>query len=148
MQKMLSNITKTQQFNRLMKLLIHGVLIVCSLIIIQTILDSAKEGFMMYLPPLGFAFFYITTYIVGPLIVGAVNVIIIHRLNKLKGWQVGFWLNGLFLMLAFSTVNLVLQTVLDLPFAPYVALIDLFLLSLPFGVIARYSNGGWKKPID
>ncbi len=145
---MLSNITKTQQFNRLMKLLIHGVLIVCSLIIIQTILDSAKEGFMMYLPPLGFAFFYITTYIVGPLIVGAVNVIIIHRLNKLKGWQVGFWLNGLFLMLAFSTVNLVLQTVLDLPFAPYVALIDLFLLSLPFGVIARYSNGGWKKPID
>jgi hypothetical protein len=145
---MLTNITKTQQFNRLMKLLIHGALIVCGLIIIQTVLDSAKDSFMMFLPPLGFAFFYITSYILGPLVIGAVNVIIIHRLNKLKGWQVGFWLNGLFLMLAFSTVNLVLQTVLDLPFAPYVALIDLFLLSLPFGIIARYSNGGWKKPID
>ncbi len=145
---MLTNITKTEQFNRLMRLLIHGLLIVCSLIILQTVLDSAKDGFMMFLPPLGFVFFYIATYIVGPLAIGAVNIIIIHRLNKLKGWQVGFWLNGLFLMLLFSTTNLVLQTMLNLPFAPYVALIDLFLLSLPFGIIARYSNGGWKKPID
>jgi hypothetical protein len=142
------NITKTAQFNRLIRLLIHGLLIVCSLIILQTMLDSAKDGFMMFLPPLGFGFFYITTYIFGPIAIGAVNIIIIHRLNKLKGWQVGFWLNGLFLLLAFSTVNLVLQTVLNLPFAPYIALIDLFLLSLPFGIIARYSNGGWKKPID
>ncbi len=145
---MLTKITKTEQFNRLMRLIIHGLLIVCSLIILQTVLDSAKDGFMMFLPPLGFAFFYITTYLVGPLIIGAVNIIIIHRLNKLKGWQVGFWLNGLFLMLVFSTTNLVLQTMLNLPFAPYIALIDLFLLSLPFGIVARYSNGGWKKPID
>ncbi|MGD6933458.1 MAG: hypothetical protein ACQCN5_04545 [Candidatus Bathyarchaeia archaeon] len=145
---MLTKITKTEQFNRLMRLIIHGLLIVCSLIILQTVLDSAKDSFMMFLPPLGFAFFYITTYLIGPLIIGAVNIIIIHRLNKLKGWQVGFWLNGLFLMLVFSTTNLVLQTMLNLPFAPYIALIDLFLLSLPFGIVARYSNGGWKKPID
>lgn len=131
-----------------MRLLIHGLLIVCSLIILQTLLDSAKEGFMMFMPPLGFAFFYITTYILGPIAVGAVNIIIMHRLNKIKGWQVGFWLNGLFLMLTFSTTNMILQTILDLPFAPYIALIDLFLLALPFGIIARYSNGGWKKPID
>jgi hypothetical protein len=145
---MLTNISKTERFNRLIRLLIHGLLIVCSLIIVQTVLDSTKDGFMMFLPPLGFAFFYLTTYIVGPLVVGAVNVIIIHRLCKLKGWQVGFWLNGLFLILAFSTVNLILQTILNLPFAPYIALIDLLLLALPFGIVARYSNGGWKKPID
>lgn len=142
------NISKTEQFNRLMRLLIHGLLIVCSLIILQTVLDSAKDGFMMFLPPLGFVFFYMTTYIFGPLTIGAVNIIVMQRLFKLKGWQVGFWLNGIFLMLLFSTVNMILQTVLDLPFAPYIALIDLFLLSLPFGLIARYSNGGWKKPID
>ncbi len=142
------NITKTQHFNKIVRLLIHGLLIVCSLIVLQMILDSAKDGFMQFLPPLGFAFFYISTYIFGPIAIGAVNVIVIHRLSKLKGWQIGFWLNGLFLMLAFSTTNLLLQTVLSLPFAPYIALIDLLLLALPFGLIARYSNGGWKKPID
>jgi hypothetical protein len=52
------------------------------------------------------------------------------------------------MLLAFSTANLMLQTMLQLPFAPHIALIDIFLLSLPFGVIARFSNGGWKKPID
>jgi hypothetical protein len=142
------NITKTQHFNKIVRLLIHGLLIVCSLIALQMILDSAKDGFMHFLPPLGFAFFYISTYIFGPIAIGAVNVIVLHRLCKLKGWQIGFWLNGLFLMLAFSTVNLILQTALRLPFAPYIALIDLLLLALPFGLIARYSNGGWKKPID
>ncbi len=145
---MLDSISKTEQFNRLMRLLIHGLLIVCSLIILQTILDSAKDSFMMFLPPLGFVFFYMTTYIFGPLAIGAVNIIVIHRLFKLKGWQVGFWLNGIFLMLLFSTINMILQTVLNLPFAPYIAILDMFLLSLPFGLIARYSNGGWKKPID
>jgi hypothetical protein len=34
----------------------------------------------------------------------------------------------------------------QLQFLPYVAVIDL-LLSLPFGAIAKFSNGGWKKPI-
>jgi hypothetical protein len=147
LQKML-NISKTEHFNKFMRLLIHGLLIVCSLIILQMILDSAKDGFMQFLPPLGFAFFYISTYIFGPIAIGAVNVIMLHRLFKLKGWQIGFWLNGLFLMLAFSTINLILETVLSLPYAPYIAIIDLLLLSVPFGAIARYSNGGWKKPID
>lgn len=147
MQKML-NLSKTEPFNKFMRLLIQGLLIVCSLIILQMILDSAKDGFMQFLPPLGFAFFYISTYIFGPIAIGVVNVIVLHRLFKLKGWQIGFWLNGLFLMLVFSTINLVLETVLGLPYAPYIAIIDLLLLSVPFGAIARYSNGGWKKPID
>ena len=141
-------LTKLEKFNRLTRLLIHGLLIVCALVIIQILLNNAKDSFMTYLPPLGFIFFYMTTYIIGPLVLGAVNVIIIHKLYKFKGWQVGFWLNGLFLLLAFSTVNLMLQTMFRLPFAPHIALIDIFVLSLPFGIIARFSNGGWKKPID
>jgi hypothetical protein len=141
-------LTKTEKFNQIMRLLIHGLLIVCVLIILQIALDNAKDGFMMFLPPLGFIFYYITGYVIGPIIIGVVNILIIHQIYKLKGWQVGFWLNGFFLLLTFSTLNLMLQTMLKLPFAPYVALIDIFLLSLPFGLIARFSNGGWKKPID
>ena len=145
---MLTNLTKLEKFNRITRLIIHGLLIVCALIILQIALNNVKDAYMMFLPPLGFIFYYVTTYIIGPIVVGVVNILIIHQIYKLKGWQVGFWLNGLFLLLAFSTVNLMLQTMLQLPFAPHIALIDIFLLSLPFGIIARFSNGGWKKPID
>jgi len=141
-------LSRGEKFNRIMRLLIHGLLIVCVLIILQIALNNAKDAFMMFMPPLGFIFYYIISYVLGPIIIGAVNILIIHQIYKLKGWQVGFWLNGLFLLLAFSTLNLMLQTVLKLPFAPHIALIDIFLLSLPFGIIARFSNGGWKKPID
>jgi hypothetical protein len=68
-------------------------------------------------------------------------------LYKTKGWQVGIWLNGIFLFLTFSTVNLVLQSFLNVTFTS-IAIIDIVLLALPFGCIARFSNGGWKKPID
>lgn len=141
-------LTKTEKFNKITRLLIHGLLVVCVLIILQIALNNAKDAYMMFLPPLGFIFYYMTNYVIVPIIVGVVNILIIHRIYKLKGWQIGFWLNGLFLLLAFSTANLMLQTMLQLPFAPHIALIDIFLLSLPFGVIARFSNGGWKKPID
>lgn len=141
-------LSKLEKFNRITRIIIHGLLIVISLLIIQMLLDNAKNSFMMYLPPLGFAFYMMVSYIIQPLVVGVLNIIIIHQLYKFKGWQVGFWLNGIFLLLAFSTVNLMLQTMLRLPFAPYIALIDIFVLSLPFGIAARFSNGGWKKPID
>jgi hypothetical protein len=36
----------------------------------------------------------------------------------------------------------------NLPFLPQTAVIDLVALSIPFGFLARFSNGGWKKPID
>lgn len=139
---------KLEKFNRITRIIIHGLLIVISLLIIQMLLDNAKNAFMMYLPPLGFAFYMMVSYIMQPLVVGVLNIIIIHQLYKFKGWQVGFWLNGIFLLLAFSTVNLMLQMMLRLPFAPYIALIDIFVLSFPFGIAARFSNGGWKKPID
>lgn len=88
-----------------------------------------------------------TTYLVQPLIIGVLNIFIINTLYGTKGWQVGFWLNGIFLLLTFSTVNLVMQTALNLPFT-YTAIIDIIVLAFPFGCIARFSNGGWKKPID
>ena len=141
-------LSKLEKFNRITRIIIHGLLIVISLLIIQMLLDNAKNSFMMYLPPLGFAFYMMVSYIIQPLVVGVLNIIIIHQLYKFKGWQVGFWLNGIFLLLAFSTVNLMLQMMLRLPFAPYIALIDIFVLSFPFGIAARFSNGGWKKPID
>jgi hypothetical protein len=130
------------------KLLIQGVLVIILLIVIQLSLESARDGFMSYMPPLGFFFLMTITYVIQPLIVGVLNILIINVLYKTRGWQVGFWLNGIFLLLAFSTINLVLQTNLSLPFAPYVALIDILVLSFPFGCLARFSNGGWKKPIN
>jgi hypothetical protein len=103
---------------------------------------------MSYLPPLGFVFLMVTTYLTQPIMLGVLNIFIINTLHKTKGWQVGFWLNGIFLLLVFSTVNVILQTALQLPFLPYTALIDILVLSFPFGLIARFSNGGWKKPLD
>lgn len=145
MQKIL---TKIEKFNLITSLLIHGLLIVCSLVIMQILLNNSKEAFMTFLPPLGFIFYYMTTYIISPIALGAINILITHVFYNLKGWQVGIWLNGFFLVLAFTTLNVILQTILHLPFTPYIILIDLFLFSLPFGIIARFSNGGWKKPIN
>jgi len=129
------------------KLLFQGLIVTIILIVIQTGLTGEKESFMVYLPPVGFAFYLVIEFFAQPIIVGAVNIAVINNLYHTKGWQVGFWLNGIFLFLSFSTLNLVLQTTFNLPFLPTVILIDL-LLALPFGAIARFSNGGWKKPID
>jgi hypothetical protein len=129
------------------KLLFQGLIVTTILIVIQAWLAGEKESFMVYLPPIGFAFYLAMEFFAQPLIVGAVNIAVINSLYHTKGWQVGFWLNGIFLLLGFSTLNLVLQTTFNLPFLPTVAVIDL-LLAVPFGAIARFSNGGWKKPID
>ena len=102
---------------------------------------------MSYMPPIGFALLLFTSYLVQPLLLGVLNIFIINTLYGTKGWQVGFWLNGIFLLLAFSTVNILLQTVLNLSFTS-IAIVDVVLLAFPFGCIARFSNGGWKKPID
>jgi hypothetical protein len=144
-------LTENRVFNRLRnlrlveKLLIQGLILAIVLIIIQAQLDNMRQSFMFYMPPLGFAFLLFTTYLVQPIMIGILNIAVINTLYKTKGWQVGFWLNGIFLLLTFSTINLVLQTALSLPFA-YAAIIDIVLLAFPFGCIARFSNGGWKKP--
>ena len=129
------------------KLLIQGLIIVVILIVIQSWLYNVQVSFMDYMPPIGFAFLLAIEYLVQPLILGVTNIAIINSLHKTRGWQVGFWLNGIFLLLAFSTINLILKITFSLPFLPDIALIDL-LLSVPFGCIARFSNGGWTKPID
>jgi len=129
------------------KLLIQGFIVVLVLVIFQVWLSDVQVSFMSYMPPLGLAFYYAVAYFAQPLIVGVINIAVINSLHKTKGWQVGFWLNGIFLLLAFSTLNLLLQVTFNLLFLPYIALIDL-LLSFPFGCIARFSNGGWNKPID
>jgi hypothetical protein len=129
------------------KLLIQGVVVTAVLVGIQFWLNGEKTYYMTYMPPLGFAFFLTISYIIQPLLIGILNVGVMQVLYKIKGWQVGFWLNGIFLLLAFSTLNIVMQTALSLPFVT-VAVIDLAVFSFPFGCIARFSNGGWKKPIN
>jgi hypothetical protein len=146
-------LTENRVFNHLRnlrlveKLLIQGLILTVLLIVVQAQLDNARQSFMSYMPPIGFALLIFTTYLVQPILLGVLNIFIINTLFKTKGWQVGFWLNGVFLLLTFSTVNLVLQTALNLSFT-YTAIIDLVVLAIPFGCIARFSNGGWKKPID
>jgi hypothetical protein len=145
--------TENRVFNHLRnmrlveKLLIQGLILAIVLSVVQMYLDGALNAYMVYMPPLGFAFLVFVSYIVQPIMIGILNIFIINTLFKTKGWQVGFWLNGIFLLLAFSSINLVLQTQFNLPFTA-TALIDIIVLALPFGCIARFSNGGWKKPID
>ena len=146
-------LTENRVFNHLRnlrlveKLLIQGLILGIVLSIIQLELNNSNNAFMSYMPPLGFALLMFTTYLVQPIMIGILNIFIINILYKTKGWQVGFWLNGIFLVLTFSTINVVLQTSFNLSFA-YTVLIDIILLAFPFGCIARFSNGGWKKPID
>ena len=146
-------LTENRVFNHLRnlrlveKLLIQGLILTVVLIVVQAQLDNARQSFMSYMPPIGFALLIFTTYLIQPLFLGFLNIFIINTLFKTRGWQVGFWLNGIFLLLTFSTLNLVLQTALNLSFT-YTAVIDVVVFAIPFGFIARFSNGGWKKPID
>ena len=150
---LLKMLTENRVFNHLRnlrlieKLLIQGLILAIILVVIQMQLDGARQSFMAYMPPIGFALLIFTTYFVQPILLGVLNIFIINTLYKTKGWQVGFWLNGIFLVLAFSTINLVLQTALNLSFTS-VAIVDVVLLAFPFGCLARFSNGGWKKPIN
>jgi hypothetical protein len=129
------------------KLLIQGLILAIVLVIVQAQLDGAKQSFMSYTPPIGFALLLFVTYLVQPILLGVLNILIINAFYGTKGWQVGFWLNGIFLLLVFTAVNMIIQTMLNLSFV-YIAVIDIVLLMFPFGCIARFSNGGWKKPID
>jgi hypothetical protein len=136
-----------QSLHLMAKLLIQGLALSIILATIQLSFEGSRDSFMSYMPPLGFFFLMFTTYLIQPIIIGFINIFIINLLYGTRGWQVGFWLNGFFLVLLFSTINVVLQTTLGLPFI-YAAVIDIVVLAFPFGCIARFSNGGWKKPIN
>jgi hypothetical protein len=124
---------------------IHGLIIIITLVIAQSLLEGFQNSFLLYLPPLGFAFFLLVQYVVQPIAVGALNVAILDHLYSGEGWQTGFWLNGLFLLLMFSTINLILQTFTGLTFLPYIAAVDIFVLSYPFGRLGKFSNRGGKN---
>jgi hypothetical protein len=109
------------------------------------LLDAFENSFLLYMPPIGFAFFLFTQYGIQAIAVGTINIIILQRLYKMEDWQTGFWLNGLFLLLAFSTITLILQTITGLPFAPYIALIAVLILPYPFGYLGKFSNRGRKN---
>lgn len=146
-EKLYGMFSRLQKLRLVEKLLVQGIVLAIILTVIQLGLEGSRDAFMRYMPPLGFFFLMFTTYLIQPIIIGVLNIFIINTLYGTRGWQVGFWLNGIFLLLAFMTVNTVLETALGLSFA-FVAAIDIVLLSIPFGAIARFSNGGWKKPIN
>jgi len=97
------------------------------------------------MPPLGFAFFLFISYGIQPIIIGVLNIIMLHRLYNCEGWQIGFWLNGLFLLLTFSTITLLLQTITGLSFFPVIAVAEIFILPYPFGLLGKFSNRGRKN---
>jgi hypothetical protein len=122
----------------------HGLAIIIALVVIQLLLDAFQNGFLLYMPPIGFALFLVTMFAIQPIILGVLNIIVIHRLYNCEGWQIGFWLNGFFLLIFFSTINLLILTMTGVPFSLGLGLIEVLLLSYPFGYLGKFSNRGCK----
>ena len=123
---------------------IHGLIVIIALVTIQLLLDTFQNAFLLYMPPIGFAFFVLTMFGIQPIILGVLNIIVHHRLYNCEGWQIGFWLNGFFLLLFFSTINLLLETSAGIPFSLGVGIVEVLLLSYPFGYLGKFSNRGSK----
>ena len=124
---------------------IHGLVIIIALVSIQLLLDAFQNVFLLYMPPIGFALLIITMFAVQPIILGVLNIIVLHRFYNCEGWQIGFWLNGFFLLMFFSTINLLIQTSAGVPFSLEVGIVEVFLLSYPFGYLGKFSNRGCKN---
>jgi len=129
----------------LKRIFIQGLVIMIALVTIQLLLDAYEKAFLLYMPPIGFALFLVTMFGIQPIILGVLNIIVLHRLYKCEGWQIGFWLNGFFLLLFFSTINLLIKTAWGGSFSLNVGLIEVFLLVFPFGCLGRFSNRGCKN---
>jgi len=123
----------------------HGLMIVIPLVVIQLLLDVFQNGFLLYMAPIGFALFLLIMFGIQPIIIGVLNIIVIHRFYDCEGWQIGFWLNGIFLLLIFSTINMLIQTIIGIPFSLAVGVVEIFLLSYPFGYLGKFSNRGCKN---
>ena len=109
------------------------------------LLDNYQNNFMVFLPPIGFGFFLVISYIIQPIIVGALNVAILSRLYNTEGFQTSFWLNGLFLLLTFSTINLLTQAVWSVPFSFPLAIIEAIALSVPFWLLGKVQQPRLEK---
>ena len=127
------------------RVLIHGLSIIIPLVIIQLLLDTFQKSFLLYMPPIGFALFLFTSYGIQPFIIGVLNIIELHRLYDCEGWQIGFWLNGFFLLLVFATINLIIQTMAGAAFSLAIGILEILLLSYPFGYLGKFSNRGSPK---
>jgi hypothetical protein len=138
--KWVSGLRKTIKLSK--TVFIHGLAIVIPLVVIQLLMDAFQHSFLLFMPPIGFAIFLFITYGIQPIIVGALNITVLHRFYACEGWQIGFWLNGLFLLLIFSTINLMIHTILGVPFSILLGALEIFLLSYPFGYIGKFSNRG------
>jgi hypothetical protein len=130
-----------------LKLLVEGLALSILMVVLQFWFEAQMKGFMMYMPPIGLVTYGVLLFVVEPIALGALNIALINVLFGTRGWQVNFWLNGIFLMLLFTTINVVLETVSGWSFM-VVAAVDVALLAMPIGCLARFSNGGWKKPIN
>lgn len=127
------------------KILIHGFIILSVLAIIQLLVAANQDSLLTYVPPFGLALLMVIVYLIQPITIGVINIIVLNRFYNFAGWQIGFWLNGIFLLLVFSTMNIVLQTVLLTTFSPIVAVLEILLLSFPFGYLGKLSNGPAKE---
>jgi hypothetical protein len=130
------------------RVFIHGLLLIIPLVIIQLLLDAFQNSFLLYMPPIGFALFLFTSYGIQPIIIGVLNIIALHRLYDCEGWQIGFWLNGFFLLLVFATINLMIQTMAGAAFSLIIGILEIFLLSYPFGHLGKISNRGSPKNLQ
>jgi hypothetical protein len=126
------------------QVLIHGLAVIIPLVVIQLLLDAFQDSFLLYKPPIGFALLLFTMYGIQPIILGVLNIIVLHRLYNCEGWQIGFWLNGFFLLLIFSTINLIIQTMAGTSFSIVLGILEILLLSYPFGYLGKFSNRGCK----
>jgi len=127
------------------QIFIHGLVIVFTLVVIQLLLDALQNLFFLYMPPIGFVLFLFVTYGIQPIAVGVLNIVVLHRLNDCEDWQIGMWLNGFFLLIIFSTINLLIHTIAGVPFSLGIGLLEIFLFSYPFGYLGKFSNRGSKN---
>lgn len=123
----------------------HGLAITIALVVIQLVLELLQNSFFLYMPPIGFALYLLLFYGIQPIIVGVLNIVLMHRFYDCEGWQIGFWLNGFFLLIVFSTINLLIQTITGMSFSIGIGIIEILLLSYPFGYLGKFSNRGGKK---
>ena len=140
--KWVNGLRKTLNLSK--SVFIHGLALVITMVVIQLLLDVFQNPFLLYMPPIGFALMLLTMYGIQPLILGVLNIIVIHRLYGSEGWQIGFWLNGFFLLIIFSTINIMIQTMAGVPFSIILGALEIVLLSYPFGYLGKFSNRGTK----
>lgn len=139
----MNGLLKTPKLSK--RIFLHGLAIVVPLVVIQLLLDAFQHSFLLYMPPIGFALFLLATYGIQPAIVGVLNIVVLHHFYEYEGWQIGLWLNGFLLLLVFSTINLIIQTVTSVPFSLLIGLLEILLLSYPFGYLGKFSNRGMPR---